>query len=565
MVQTVTLTGTAAIALRFRSIEPYSETVISSTVPQYKRGTDYTIDYTAGTIARLSAGAITDPLAVTVSYRVLFTLGDYVDTKNNRLLDRIVRSDYPLGATKDVDEASVFTTAIQILNDTLQLYRNCEAVVAAYRKLLADLSAQRDALGTIVSDADALHATIERNLDHKRHEVATARALLADEQQRVRSVNARRDEVVAKHVRFLAYVRPRSVDARLDVPVHLLEPQLADATMACFADHGRSPPEIQAMLEIFRESPVGWFPAIADEMRRLDRIDAIRRAFRMATLRAYTRWQLGYWPWMWEPSPGRYFNAFNYVFAAQRRLISAYRYRVAAFNLAELEELAWEDAQARAHEHLSLGDIADGGHGRNDLCQVASKELEGLGAIATCLHARLAGLLPRIRLDWAEKLSEYSGPVELRNLNTLPRWNDLDYRDRHDLQQHVDWLFAQVSSAAEPIGLVNDLVRVCILLGSHAPVDQIISGHVHEAASATQGGAVTVAIDPMLIRIGMEVAIYTAPASPAPTVRGFVENIIGGLATTRISWLQETVQMIPSGAAVRFQHPQPGYAPFRLR
>jgi hypothetical protein len=518
-----------------------------------------------GSIPHVGDAMIINGVATTVPNPVpaglLFALVDYANHPS--YLDRIITEEYRPTNLAASDESDVYAFAIRILDDTLQMYRSCEGVLANYRLVISRLSDQRDAMLALARRADTLKATVERDLDEKRHQVATARALLADEERRVSEVNTRRDLTIAQHVRFLAYVRPRAVEATLDMPVHVIEPQLADATLSCLADHGRTPVEIQGMVEVFRESPVGWFPAIADAMRRLDRLDAVRRAIRMAKLRAITRWQLGYTPWTWEPSPGPFFDSFGSVFTAQRRVVGDYRFRAASYNLDELESLAWEDAIQLSHQHLSLGDLIDGGHGRPDLGHTAAKELEDVGGIATCLFSRMSGVLPRIRLEWATRLSEYSGPVGLRNLSALPRWHELDYRDRHDLQQHVDWLFKQVGDAPEAVGLVNDLVRVCALLASHAPVEMLVSGQVHEAASATFGGAVTIAVDPAQVRIGMSVAIYTAP--DRPTVRGFVENIVSGLATARISWSADQVQMIPNGSSVRFEHPIAGYAPFKLR
>lgn len=72
VVQHVTLAGTTAVALRYA---PYSDEVVLpntlALVPTtpYIKDTDYAVDYTAGTIARKTGGAITDGQVVKVTYK----------------------------------------------------------------------------------------------------------------------------------------------------------------------------------------------------------------------------------------------------------------------------------------------------------------------------------------------------------------------------------------------------------------------------------------------------------------------------------------------------------------
>lgn len=69
--ENVTMTGTAAQSLRYA---PYSAEVVTpsdlSSVPTtpYVKDTDYSVDYTAGTITRIGTGAITDAQVVKVTY-----------------------------------------------------------------------------------------------------------------------------------------------------------------------------------------------------------------------------------------------------------------------------------------------------------------------------------------------------------------------------------------------------------------------------------------------------------------------------------------------------------------
>ena len=114
---------------------------------------------------------------------------------------------------------------------------------------------------------------------------------------------------------------------------------------------------------------------------------------------------------------------------------------------------------------------------RADLAREISAEVQRITGVGACMHARFAQVAPIIRLTWVERLSQYDGPVNLRNLSALPRFNEIDVLDRRDLQELADWMYGRVDAVqAEAVGLINDLVRLIILLASHAPVNEIVSG-----------------------------------------------------------------------------------------
>ena len=125
-----------------------------------------------------------------------------------------------------------------------------------------------------------------------------------------------------------------------------------------------------------------------------------------------------------------------------------------------------------------------------------------------------------------------------------------DSRSRREMQSFVDWLFARINvQEAGAVGLINDLVRVCILLASHAPVNQIIAGALLEAATVKQGGLVKIAVDPAVVRIGMPVAIYRKEEVVAHAV---VSDLIGGLASAEVVRTVGTVVQLDKGARVQF-------------
>jgi hypothetical protein len=95
----------------------------------------------------------------------------------------------------------------------------------------------------------------------------------------------------------------------------------------------------------------------------------------------------------------------------------------------DLEPLCWPELAAprdQAQEILSIGDLIDGSHGQTDVARRASLELEQIARVAACLYARFGNVLPRIRLDWAERLSQRPD-IDLHNLSNLPRWSEIEY------------------------------------------------------------------------------------------------------------------------------------------
>ncbi len=85
---------------------------------------------------------------------------------------------------------------------------------------------------------------------------------------------------------------------------------------------------------------------------------------------------------------------------------------------------------------------------------------------------------------------------------------------------------------AQAQGLINDVVRMAILLASHAPVDRIIAGRLPRPVTARPGLRIPlVALDPARLRIGMEAVIYRASTVVA---RAVVEDIGGGEVSARV-------------------------------
>ena len=133
-------------------------------------------------------------------------------------------------------------------------------------------------------------------------------------------------------------------------------------------------------------------------------------------------------------------------------------------------------------------------------------------------------MLPSIRLDWAETLSQFDEAPSLRRLGSLARWGEIPYVDRYQMQAFVDWLFSRINPT-EPRAesLMNDVVRMCLLLASDAPVGRIIAGRLPRPITVRPGVRLPLtAFDPTKLRVGMEALVYRESNVVA---RAIVEDI----------------------------------------
>jgi hypothetical protein len=217
---------------------------------------------------------------------------------------------------------------------------------------------------------------------------------------------------------------------------------------------------------------------------------------------------------------------------ARQQVVSRYRLETARFDLRRLDALSFKGVREQAEEMISLGDLMDAGHGRARVAQAAARELENLSRVAACLYAGFGEAPPELRLTWAEQFSQFDDPVRLRRLSRLPRFAELDRSARRELQALVDWLYGRIDgSQPDAVALIDDLVRVCLLLASHAPISQLVAGHVPEETQVRPGGSIDVVVDPSRVRIGMNVLVYQGSRV---VVRGIVEDLTADRARARV-------------------------------
>jgi hypothetical protein len=181
----------------------------------------------------------------------------------------------------------------------------------------------------------------------------------------------------------------------------------------------------------------------------------------------------------------------------------------------------------------------------------AAAELEQIGQVATCLHAEFAAVPASTRLAWIERFSQFDRPAALRDLTVLPQYARLDRQTRRRLQEFADWLFGRVDPAErDAANLVNDLVRLCLLLASHAPVNRIIAGHVPAPTPVRPGIQIPIRpLNPELVRVGMEFHVWHGPKLVAS---GQVEDLVAGAVSARVSQVDAATTTLDPSMRVQF-------------
>jgi hypothetical protein len=447
-------------------------------------------------------------------------------------------------------ESDYFSTAIRHLENTRNLLQE---LARRMRNRVSSVESYRAALGRIEgywTELDKRLKVVEGEVAEARQDVTVGRALLAEEVVRIERINQRRRQVFEQHVPFLVFQRPRQSDLTLEGPARMLDPGLVeDLLPEIFESTAAAPAELLAYTELLRDSPLKWFTLAPELLHGLDRLEFIQRTYVRAQARAVQRIPIRV-PTYSGLSLTRYAQGLSRLLSAREDLIARSRLSfVQYYQPAILETRTWLELQQSAREHLSLGDLIDTSHGRPDVGRRGATELERISKVATGLYQRFGEVLPAIRLEWAEQMSQYDVPVDLRDLSRLPQWDQLEGTDRREMQLLVDWLFQRVvSTEPEAVSLINDLVRVCMLLASHAPVNELLSGHVSKPTVAKVGGMIELAVDPSRVRIGMNVMIRSGDQ----TVEAVVEDLSSGVARARVLSASAATVHLQEKASARF-------------
>jgi hypothetical protein len=476
-------------------------------------------------LAGLPAGTLQRPLA---------------DFRGNTALQEALARP-PAGSDNALDEATLFTQAVSLSDTTIAMLRRLEARLTVYRDALSRCETALATLRGQVGAIAARQAEVASALAEARHDVSVTRALLAEETERIAAVNARRAKVLAEEVKFIAYVRPREADNLLATPTHAVDPGLVEAPVpACLRAHPEPPEELLDMLRVVREAPAPWFVQVPPLLQRLDKVDHLVRLLDGAQVRALAGLAQPRLSVQVLAGASRLATGIAQLATRQTEALAPRVATLQTMNLNLLGSLSWQGVRDQAAQVVSFGDLAEGGHGRADVARAAAEELDRIRGVAACLHAEFSGVLPAIRLQWAELLSEFDAAPNLRNLANLPRWAEIPYLDRRQMQAYADWLFAQIEPGQpQAVALVNDVVRMCLLLASHAPVDRIVQGRMARPTPGVRPGVripLTV-LDAAPLRVGMAALLYRADQLVA---RATVEDLGQGEVMARVVHTAQT-------------------------
>lgn len=466
---------------------------------------------------------------------------------NPEILGNILNDRYDF-VPQGVDEATFLAAGIRTVDDIVATLQVVENQVKGYRLAIELCQETLKELKDISKQADRRLQTIAQELAEARHDLSVARALLAEEQARVKAINDRRDRILSDHVSFLVFHRPRSAETIVNTPVRTLDPGITTSPVpACLGQNVRTPSELRTMVDLLRDLPVQWFKYLPPLLHKFDRLEILYGAIQTAKLRANFSTPLQ----QITPTNSRLGEAITKVVTAQQQLAKQYRSLTAQVDLSLLAGQTWKGIRDRAETLLSLGDLIDGDRGRIDVSQQVTQELENIARVTTCLYANFGEVLPAIRLEWAEILSQYDTPINLQNLTVLPRWGEISFLERREMQTLVDWLYQRIDERQiAAISLMDDLVRICILLASHAPVNQIISGRVVQPTTVSQGSRVELAVDLTKVQIGMQVLVYSA--TNQVVAHAVVEDLATGQAAARITRTFQPKVQLSENTRVQF-------------
>jgi hypothetical protein len=422
---------------------------------------------------------------------------------------------------------------VELLDATVAALRNVEGRIQLYRGGVERARAALDELHALAARLDARLKTLGDDLAETRHDLAVARALLEDEKARVAAVNARRKRILAEQVHFYAYQRPRLSAGLLDAPARALNPAFTQSPLpAALAGTDVAPPELRAIVEVLREAPLRFFRNASSLLAGLDTLAVLRGTLESARDRARLRQSPVTLDALEARLGGRLGGSIARTLQAQAQVVALHRQATAQMDLAAFGFVNWARVRAEALRTLSLGDLIDAAHGRTAVDRAAAREVDDVLKVATALYRELGRVKPAVRLDWAESLSQYDQAADLHNLYALARFGELDYLDRREMQALVDWLYARIDpSQPEAAAMMSDVVRVCILLASHAPVNAVLAASVPRETEARIGGTVEIDTDTAHARVGMHVLLYDVAKRP---VHAVVEDLTDRVAVARI-------------------------------
>jgi len=454
----------------------------------------------------------------------------------------------------DGDEANYFSTGVTALEHGLNAMRLIEKRLKDYKKAVNQCGSVLLNLQTNARLWKDKLGEIDDKLVVLRHDALVTRSLYEEEKVRLTAVNEQRRTILDTYVTSLVFVRPRLVDPRLDVPSITLAAEYVNPVPACLARDYEAVGELDDMLDVFREIPIAWLTEAKGLVRRINTVPGVAELMTQAAAR--TARIVAQVPT--QTVSHKVYNTHAFGQAAWKIIAANQQVKQAAVkekvvpDTVKLNTMTWLDLVRQAENKVSLADLIEKGRGFSKLARRAATVMENLEDVAVCLYHLVDGMEPVVKLQWANLISIYDKPVDLRHLETLPSFDKIDLVLRKDLQNMVDWLFSQVDTdIAQARQTMNDLVRVCILLAGHAPVSTIIKGYVNEPSAGKVGDVIDVAVNQGIVKIGM---IATVMTQQSVVVQGVVADVGAGAARIKVTQTKDGTPdfSIDQGAQIKF-------------
>lgn len=436
-------------------------------------------------------------------------------------------------ADQPLDEGRVLNGGVRLIEDAIAVLRQFELRMARLRRIIAMANGLVVKLQGWIGEVSARLAGARKGLAEARHDHAVAVALVSEDAAEVLATNERRRQVLREHVRFAAFVRPRTEDLIDDAPGRDLESPEELPVLACFREElGSIPAEIRQAVDLVRRAPLAWLPTFHPLIDSLDDrptlAHMVKSTVQLAPLtmvaKAETQVKAE------ALSIARDLQAGFTVMQAQ---LGERDEKVRTLDVSQVERLSWSALRAQALEVVTFADFAHIGHLRPDVLRRATAAVDGITRVATCLYRRFAEVRADIRLAWAQEVSVFDEATGLRDLLILPRFHEIEAGERAAMQALVDWLFSQIAALPRPRAMMNNLVRVCLLLASHAPVRALLRGKIGRT-TVSVGHVIQIrAVDVAKARIGMNVLV-NAPAGRTAAARAVVEDVCDEYVTARV-------------------------------
>ena len=450
------------------------------------------------------------------------------------------------------DEAGLFSSGVRVLDQHTQLLRAVEGRIQQYRDFLDHVCIP--ALASIqsnLSQAQSVLTGLGNDLDQERQNLAFTTALLTDETSRVNSVKAQRTAILTTAVQLVAYTRPRTVVTVADTPSRQLVPgNIASPAPACLAQPVSVPPELREIVSLLREAPLSWFPSAAGLIHKIERPSLLTELISATRSRAAFQLQQPLVASSAASSSGVYAPVISSLYSSNQKSFVTMQTQRAAIQPAQFASLSWRAQVEYLKPVAAIADLVSTSIIHAEIANAVARLVQQISGVATCLYTRVGLTLPVDRLQWAEYLRGSGLKVQLNSLAILPAWNSQTYISRQQMQLLVDWLFQQIDqSNSAAVAYISDVIRVCILLASHAPVGSVIAGAVSGRILPVIGNHILLSSLSDRVAQGMSVLLYQ---SGQLTAEGVVSDMDSSSVTATIIKIYQPNVFLEDQAVAHF-------------